>query len=394
MLFNKFEDIPFADFEQAVNEATEPNQGMDFTCHPSKIEAVQQDERVINFDGVQVKCEDRAIRYLYTRFGAPYFPAENGKGKSKGLDYSMMEAELFAPHWAAVLNTGAANLPEKTRKLYIRGTKGKDGSTFARAINTELYRPYDGRDALSFVKGVIGSVPGTIIKGAKIERDYTSGSMYFTDFDESLLPDELRGQFRVGIRVATGETGQAATSLRPAIWRGVCDNSFVLKGGGVNMKAMYSVDTINQVFADTLRGTFGFAVEFIRVFEESRGFKIPDLSSVMRGYCIANNLSKTVFDNAINGHEGQQNLYGLMNGITHAAKAESSVLADQMESDITSVLFQPHPYASDNDVDGNAKMYTWDMSRRDPVEIAAQIERWRYLDKEGKLKDQSVVREA
>lgn len=388
MLFNKFEDIAFQDAEKAILEATEPNQGMDFTAHPSRFEAVQQEGRVVNFDGVQVKLEEKAAKDVYARFGKPYFPQE----KSKGLDFSLMEAPLFAPHWAAVLNTGASNLPPKTRNLLVRGTKGRDGSTYARAINTELYRPYDGRDVLEYCRSLMDGTGGLpVIKGCKAERDYTSISIYFKDFDDSSLPQELQGFYRVGFRIATGEIGQAATSLRPAVWRTACNNSFVLKGGGVNMKAMYSVNTINQVFSDTLLGTFSFSVQFIETLEEAKKYRIPDLSSVMKGYCIDKGYGKTVYENAINGHEGQLNLFGLINGITHAAKTEDTLLADQIENKVTDILFRARPTASDADVDGEAKMYTWDMTPREPAYVMDQIERWRFLEKDGKLREKSLL---
>jgi hypothetical protein len=382
-MLNKFDDVDFATVKAMVEEATAPNQGMDLNAKASEFEALDAKSRSVRFGNSLFLLEEKAAKDLYIKAGGPYFPER----AAKPLDQALMESELFAPHWASVLNTGMHALSDKVGSLFVRGARGKDGNVYARKVfSSRVYKPFDGMDILEVADHYRVSLPNVVFKHVSAGRDYTGIDMYFNGLDETLLPAELQGHYRVGIRIATGEIGNAATSLRPCVWRTQCQNSFALRAGGVNVRALYTKNTVHRLFAETVNNTFRFGAALVHEIEESKGFPIPDLDDVLWGFCAVKGFGKKVYETARQGTEGSRTLFGIINGITHAAKTQEPVLADQMQTKAVDALF--NRMRQNKEEEGS--VYTWDMTALTREEMVERVDHWRSFS-DRKLKEETIA---
>jgi len=384
-MLNKFEDVDFETVKTMIEAATAPNQGMDLSVRASDFQAIDSETRTVRFGNSLFRLEDLAAKDLYKKAGAPYFAEKS----SKVLDPLLMESELFAPYWGPVLTTGMQALNNRVGSIFVRGTRGMDGNVYARKLfSSRVYKPFDGMDILEVADNYKDKLPGLVFKHVSAGRDYTGIDMYFTGLDETILPPELQGHYRVGIRIATGEIGNAATSLRPCVWRTQCQNSFALRAGGVNVRALYSKHTVHRLFAETVNNTFQFGVALVNEIEASKEFPIPDLDDVLWGFCAVKGFGKNVYEAARAGTEGSRTLFGIINGITHAAKTQEPVLADQMQTKAVDALFTR--MKQNRDEEGG--VYTWDMTSLTREEMVERVDHWRSFS-DRKLKEETVAEE-
>lgn len=287
---------------------------------------------------------DHALGQLCGRLG----PATFGKGSAKMLPFDAMRAWIdnptFAQQASALLN---ANIGE-SKKPYLVRTYDKD----VRAVLSDRYAVIDNTEILTKLHEAVGllqkqagrDVVPEIIRGS-VTPDDLYMRLRFKGTD--VLPPGESGPYGIGIFLQNGETGLHRLKALPCLWRGACDNTLVIDSA--NEAAIDVRHYGNQgVLADRVAEAIGHGLklgrEYLNQLILSRQVEIPDIFGVISKMAESEGWSTQFTDTVRTGTEGERNLYGMINGLTWAAKealADKPVEMAEMEIRAGRMLTNP-----------------------------------------------------
>lgn len=324
------------EFLQAVEAATEQNQGCDYLVPSRDLSAEDGKSIGILWQGTKIRLQptDHAVGQLFGRLGRGVPNYGN-----RSLPRPYLNA-IPAALWKQNVQSAIDGMPQDSRPWLVRGnTYGK-----MRAVFTNRYIPFDGRhlaglaaEAAESIKGTTGLLP--ILRNVHVGSDYTGVDLMFPGSEVAF--NDVGSTFQIGISIGTEETGRGTLHMNAALYRTQCRNSYQVIDRGVSLKKFFSHQTIRSLFVDTFRGLRTAAGQAIRVLNIAESFPIHDIAEVMKGFCVVNGYTESDWQASLMGTEGKSTMAGLVHGISHGSKtAADPVIAMKMQKDAISALFR------------------------------------------------------
>lgn len=304
--------------EMLLNESAEQDQHKaDYIIHPTEIKFSNDDN--MNFSmsqhlfgenakvQVSAKPTDWAWRQLFSKLGASVFK----KGENKTLPNDYMLA-LRPDLRAYILNDHLKNYPNGNWMIrnYDQDCRAVLSDRYAAIPNTELldllYKASDNTKAENYLAS--SSVTPDSLNVRQIWKDVNRPGS--------------QGGWGIGIAITNGETGQRKLRGKALIQRHQCQNSIIvdMDMGGFEFTHHGSVQTKMIVVKSVMQEILPFAAEMLEKMIESQSHDIPDFTDVLQGLAIHYGWEEKIAAEVAIGTEGQHNLFGLVNGVTHAAK--------------------------------------------------------------------------
>jgi hypothetical protein len=129
------------------------------------------------------------------------------------------------------------------------------------------------------------------------------------------------GNFGVGVRVGTGETGKNKVYTYPYIQRTSCTNSIVWKEEGAWDHAHTGEGRVLKVsFLASLIEALAGSENLLEKFLEAEIKKLKSFDQILDEMTERHNWTKEVHDNILKGTEGNETVGGMVNGLSFAAQ--------------------------------------------------------------------------
>lgn len=250
-----------------------------------------------------------AFGQVCARLGVACFP---GTQKWLPKDYlSRTPPELRASH----LNHWIQRLPEG-RQWFIRQYGDQ-----ARAVLTDRYARIDVTETLKWVKEALdskGGGDGVKLYGAHVSQDVFHLRMITNTFD---VGSDGGGTYAVGAYFTTGEIGQRRLGVYPLVQRTSCLNSLIYSGQGAyeHMHAGRR-DILREVFLTHIFAALEGAVEALKRLIRADQVEIEDFASYVSGLSKRHGWAEGVEHRILIGSEGHETLWGVVMGVSAAAK--------------------------------------------------------------------------
>lgn len=261
--------------------------------------------------------EDGALGQLGDRLGRYFWQTSK---KTIPTEFYRQLYSAWPTHFAGLTNDLLNNMEGK---LLIRGY-GED----VRAVLSEQYAKLDNAEMLDMAQQVLTGVPFEIVQSGQyysrndgVQRD----EMTIRVVVKTVRPkDEDGGGYGLGVVIRNGETGGAASEVRPLIMRTSCLNSLIMSRGedgeklGLRLTHKGTKESKLVLFAAALQEALPMASEGLKKFLETKRVEI-DLNAVIARMGEDEDWSEEMKIAVAIGSEGQENVYGLINGLTFAA---------------------------------------------------------------------------
>lgn len=270
---------------------------------------------------------DHALTQLCGRLGPAYFGKGNAKSAPRDFVKAALEADEFKYFMSGLLNAG---IEKVEARWFVRTYQFPDGPNTIRAILSDKYAPIQNTDVL-----------GKLAEAFKLINDNASAPIQPELYKTALSPDRLDLRFRIlgrdlipngentpygiGGYISNDEIGSGALKVLPALWRGSCDNTFTWAANKEDNTAAVNVRHIGtgSVLADRMAAAIAHCLQLggkmLEQFMYAKQIELPDLAKLLSGMADKNGWSEEFKNVALVGTEGQQNLYGLVNGVTYGA---------------------------------------------------------------------------
>lgn len=289
---------------------------------------------------ISLGMEDHALGQLGERLSKSFWG--NG-GRTMPRDFYRQLYGSFPGHFTNLTN----DLLDKAEgKLLVRGYRNN-----ARAILSDKYATLDNVDLLEMAQGVLDGIPFKVVESGKyyskndgIQRD----EMSLRVMVKTVQTDDPKSPYGVGVMIKNGETGQGASEIRPLVWRHSCFNSIVFKSRvdgesqGLKLTHLGSKKAKINLLAAALVEALPMAEEGLVKFLETRTIGL-DLAMVISKLGEAQGWAEEITNNILIGSEGDQSVYGVINGLTFAAHEADLSLFDRvaMETLASSYVYEP-----------------------------------------------------
>ncbi len=263
--------------------------------------------------------DDNATEQFYGRMGSVVFPRT-----SKSLPGDFMKAiGSMVPHLTTQLQNEF--LARYNGKAFVRTYKDR-----VRAFLSTSYVPFDNTKLLEMAGKAVDQVEQST--NAPVEMNpnmciVTPNAVHARITVRTFGVQERGGsnEYGVGVYIGNDETGNGRLRMLPGIQRGSCQNSLLLnweKGVNLTHRGLYSIN--ERVIAAAMLEAFNLGLEGLDRFLEAQEIEIPDIAKEIEEFAKKKGWSISVKNDILVGTEGQSSLFGLVNGITHAAKKVSS----------------------------------------------------------------------
>jgi hypothetical protein len=159
-----------------------------------------------------------------------------------------------------------------------------------------------------------------------IDRDtlHVRIEMVNRDFDG---PRPSRGNYSAGVYIGNGEVGQEKLRIHPFVKRTSCDNSTIFTDSGMTMVHHGLTEAFARAAVyQTMGQVLGLAVERIELLINAVTRPLPgEFAAYVDNMCKEKGFSEAVRDDILIGSEGQENLFGLVTGMTWAAQRQDAI---------------------------------------------------------------------
>jgi len=155
-----------------------------------------------------------------------------------------------------------------------------------------------------------------------------------------IVDDHQEGQYGSGMMIYNGEVGDVGLGFAPLVKRTSCDNSIV---GERKFAVYHRGDTntrLNNIkpFIVNAIGSGSPILQRLLYAKKSELLPSEQFEEMVKRQAVRYGFSESFVTSLYEGTEGKQNLYGLVNGITHAAKFEGEN-REQFEKIACDILF-------------------------------------------------------
>lgn len=181
-----------------------------------------------------------------------------------------------------------------------------------RAVLDEHYTPISNTEILTMVETSLGNTP------------YDQGRPHL-DADTLHLKVTMAtssdGNYGIGAYIGNGEIGNRMLRVMPYIQRTTCQNSIMFSRGAFEHKH-YRVSRafLAGAVQDKLGYAFKIATERLEELVRSEMQGIPKVADMVKSICKSKGLAQHTHDKILMGMEGSETLFGVINGLTFAAK--------------------------------------------------------------------------
>ncbi len=145
-----------------------------------------------------------------------------------------------------------------------------------------------------------------------------------------------KGSYGVGALLRNSELGNSAVSVMPMIQRQVCSNSLIIVHLAASRWVHRGTNDILTNFDDRLNDSVQQSKLSVDQLESLRGVKFPlrtrSYIDLTESFCRREGQSEAFLETMLLGCEGNSDMYGFVNGITHAAKGLKFKNRHNMES--------------------------------------------------------------
>lgn len=208
------------------------------------------------------------------------------------------------------------------------------------------FRMYNIDGERSVVRGIVSPTYLTIDTLGVLQnlngnyKDMPIGFNSFIGRDSlglQLVSEEYNnGSYGVGALLRNNELGRSAVSVLPLIQRNVCTNSLVIVHINSSRWVHRGDSGIMTSFGDNLGKAIAQSKESVDHLESLRGVKFPlrtrSYSDLVESFCKHHSESERFLDAMLVGSEGNSDMYGFVNGITHASKDKKFKARHDMEA--------------------------------------------------------------
>lgn len=271
------------------------------------------DQEVGPFD-----LSDNALWQLCNRLGSGTF----GKGNNKSLPHEAiglwLKDEAYAPHVAGLLND---HIERTDKKHFVRTYENT-----ARAVLSGRYATVQNTDLLEKVDEAItllGQQAGKDVTPQIFRSTVTPDNLYlrFRFLSAEVMPGGENTPYGFGALITNDEIGRGRVKVLPGLWRGSCDNTGYFEDGdmAINMRHVGDQQLIAQNIALVIAHSIKLGGEYLNMLMASKKIELPNIFSIISNMAESEGWSVEMTDTVRLGTEGQNNLYGLFNGITYAA---------------------------------------------------------------------------
>jgi hypothetical protein len=148
---------------------------------------------------------------------------------------------------------------------------------------------------------------------SKIERDVLRVKLIFNDYDS--------GQYGTGIYFTNSEVGNGSVAFHSLVKRAICDNSLL---SADNMSLYHRGDIYNRLtlIEPELINSVNYSAQLMQLLNVSRRttYTPEQIETLTTAIKERYNLSDDFVQRMEDGRENENNLFGIVNGITYAAK--------------------------------------------------------------------------
>lgn len=194
----------------------------------------------------------------------------------------------------------------------------------ARAVLSNRYEVVDTLECLEWTKEALESQTAHAYKfhNVHLTPDYLRLSITMSDIT---IPDGGKGRgaggvYGIGCDIGTGEIGNAMIRCAPYVQRTSCTNSIVYNGGEAFLhRHSGSRNLLVSQFCDAVFAALKGCEEVLQRLVQSLRVPIPSVDDIISEMCKENGWSEGLGIAIAMGVEGENNLWGLVNGISYAA---------------------------------------------------------------------------
>lgn len=200
-----------------------------------------------------------------------------------------------------------------------------------RAVLTPDYLVLNNTTLLETLADSLPHEESHISRESTITPDYLVLKMILRDFNTDT------GDYGIGLVVSNDEIGRGKLRLGGLIKRRSCDNSIVVP----NQFAFFHRTNLFERILDVLKevpNLIQSTHDYIFKFESKKEVDLSEINLVLELVAKKLQLNNEIKDQLFIGTEGQENLFGLINGITHAAKFANNEL-ERLELEEYSAAF-------------------------------------------------------
>lgn len=300
--------------EKASTYATSKHDTLERTAHLSFTE----DGRLSlpsDYGNMSLGMEENALNQLSDRLGRTFW----------GTGYRVIPSEFYRTmhsRWPSQFAQFSNELLENANaKFLIRGY-GDD----VRAVLSDQYATLDNLELLEMASEVLDGLDYEIVESGKyyarndgVQRD----EMHVRVVVKKAKPED-EGPYGLGIMIRNGETGGAASEIRPLVMRTSCMNSLVFKVGenneraGLRLHHKGSKDAKAVLLASAIGEALPMAEAGLEKFLLSKR-KTINLKGIIAKLGEEQGWSEEMKITVATGSEGHQSVFGLVNGLTFAA---------------------------------------------------------------------------
>lgn len=230
---------------------------------------------------------------------------------------------VLSPRYAPVSNTEMLQTAKRALEMQAEQGVKIDGYEFSRPVITPddmhiqiIVRGLDPKDPLGGTPGV------TPMNG-------TPGGM----------------PYGIGFYMRNNETGSGGIEVMPVLKRGACDNSIIIPDGRQRMKAIHvgARGLILSDMSNAMADALAFTEEYLIRFLNARTVEIPNFDKVISAFAESNGWNGEQIAAVSRGSEGQQTVYGLVNGVSFMAHAATANHDDRITAEklAGSILHKP-----------------------------------------------------
>lgn len=243
---------------------------------------------------------------------------------SSTMKWAYNHPELMNANFKYLMNRFSAR--EENAEWFIRTYQ--DG---VRAILSPDYLALNNTTLLNTIAESLPHEESHVSKESIVTPDYLVLKMILRDFNTDT------GDYGIGLMISNDEVGSGKLKFGGLIKRHSCDNSIVIPNRfavfhRTNMyeRLMEIVSQLPFIIDDT--------VKYVFQFEETKKIELTEINFLIETIAKNLSLSNEVKDQMFIGTEGQHNLFGLINGLTHSAKSLENEL-DRAELEEYSAAF-------------------------------------------------------
>lgn len=262
---------------------------------------------------VGLKMDDWSLGQVCQRLGVTAY----GRARSLPKDYLMacpnyMRAEQLN-HW----------LQKTDKRWFVRAY-----DDICRAVLSDRYTPIGVTDTLQYIKEAVDSKMGgesLEITSHHVGEDVLHIKLIF----RTVNTNGSDGKYGIGGYITTGEIGNRRLGVYPLIQRHSCSNSIMIPSDEWSWQSRHvgSTHVMKQLFVAAIFNVLEGSVNALERLLDEQQHSLDNFPDFIDKLVKRKGWTVQTRDAILVGSEGHENLFGVIQGISAAAKAETDSTA-------------------------------------------------------------------